>query len=136
MRQSVQPNPPRPAFGEAGHKQTLGKYGENLAAEYLEKHGYRIIDRNFKARYGELDIITTKDNQLIFVEVKTRIGKKFGTPEESVTKRKIQEVVATAAYYYLLHPSLPTSHRIDVIAIQLFPDKTIQDLRHIKNITQ
>jgi putative endonuclease len=121
---------------QSSHRPNLGKYGESLAAEYLEKHGYRIIEQNFKARYGEIDIISQKDRILVFIEVKTRIGKKYGLPEEAVTKRKIREVVITAEYYSLLHPNTPKSHRIDVIAIELFTDRTIKDLRHIENITQ
>jgi len=118
------------------HRQNLGNYGEILAAEYLTKRGYRLIDRNFKARYGEIDIIAITNDILVFVEVKTRIGNKYGTPEEAVTQRKIHEVIVTAQYFALLHPELPKSHRIDVIAIELFPDKTIKDLRHIENSTQ
>jgi len=126
MKQSISPS----------HKQNLGKYGEDIAADYLIGHGYHLIQRNFKARYGEIDIIAQKNSILVFIEVKTRIGKKYGTPEEAVTKRKIHEVTVTAEYFYLLNSNLPKAHRIDVIAIELFPDKTIQDLRHIKNITQ
>lgn len=121
---------------QENHRQTLGKLGETIASEYLVDHGYTLIERNFKARYGEIDLIVSKNNILVFVEVKTRIGKKYGIPEEAVTSRKIHEVLITSEYYALLHPELPTSHRIDVIAIELFPDKTIQDLRHIENITQ
>ena len=51
------------------HKQQLGKFGEDLAVSYLTSHGYRILQRNFKARYGELDIIAIHDNTLIFIEV-------------------------------------------------------------------
>jgi len=118
------------------HRQSLGKYGEDLAADYLQCHGYHLIQRNFKARYGEIDIIAKKNSILVFIEVKTRIGKKYGIPEEAVTRRKIHEVTVTAEYYYLLNPQFPKAHRIDVIAIELFPDKTIQDLRHIQNVTQ
>lgn len=118
------------------HKQSLGKYGEGIATQYLEQHGYQIIDRNFKARYGELDIIATKNTTLVFVEVKTRIGKKFGFPEEAITARKLHEIIMTSEYYNLLHPSLPKFYRIDVIALELFPDRTIKDLRHIENISQ
>ena len=118
------------------HRQSLGKYGEDLASDYLIGHGYSLIQRNFKARYGEIDIIAQKNSVLVFIEVKTRMGKKYGTPEEAVTKRKIHEVTMTSEYYYLLNPQLPKAHRIDVIAIELFPDKTIKDLRHIENITQ
>ena len=126
MKQSIHPN----------HKQSLGKYGEDLASDYLVRHGYHLIRRNFKARYGEIDIIAMKNSILVFIEVKTRIGKKYGIPEEAVTQRKIHEVTLTAEYYYLLNPQLPKAHRVDVIAIELFPDKTIKDLRHIENITQ
>jgi len=126
MKQSIHPN----------HKQSLGKYGEDLASDYLVRHGYHLIQRNFKARYGEIDIIAMKNSILVFIEVKTRIGKKYGIPEEAVTQRKIHEVTLTAEYYYLLNPQLPKAHRVDVIAIELFPDKTIKDLRHIENITQ
>jgi len=117
-------------------KKHLGNLGETIAADYLVKHGYHIIERNFKARYGEIDIIAQKQGILVFIEVKTRIGNTYGLPEEAVTKRKIREVTLTAQYYYLLNPQLPTSHRIDVIALELNPDKTIKDLRHIENITQ
>jgi putative endonuclease len=121
---------------QSPHRQSLGKYGEDLAADYLIGHGYHLIQRNFKARYGEIDIIAMKNPILVFIEVKTRMGKKYGTPEEAVTRRKIHEVTVTAEYYYLLHPGLPKAHRIDVIAIELFSDKSIKDLRHIENITQ
>jgi len=121
---------------QTSHRQSLGKYGESLAADYLERHGYHIILRNFKARYGEIDIIAQKGSILVFVEVKTRMGRKYGVPEEAVTPRKIHEVTLTAEYYYLLNPHLPKSHRIDVIAIELNPDKTIKDFHHIENITQ
>lgn len=117
------------------HKKRLGKIGEDFASEYLLRHHYTIIERNFQKRYGELDIIAVKDNTLIFVEVKTRIGRKFGLPEESVTPRKLREVTQTAAYYKLLHPELPESMQIDVIAIELDTDETLKAFRHIENVT-
>ncbi|MBI5614505.1 YraN family protein [Candidatus Gottesmanbacteria bacterium] len=113
----------------------LGKRGENIAATYLKNHGYRVIERNFKKRYGEIDCIALKDNILIFVEVKTRIGITFGRPEEAVTKRKLQEVIQTGQYYALLHPQLPTSQRVDVIAIILNEDERILSFEHIQNVT-
>ncbi|OGG30271.1 hypothetical protein A2973_03180 [Candidatus Gottesmanbacteria bacterium RIFCSPLOWO2_01_FULL_49_10] len=116
-------------------KKLLGKKGEDLACEFLTKHRYQIIARNFKARYGELDIIAVKDDTLVFVEVKTRIGRVFGLPEEAVTTRKLAEVKQTAAYYKLLHPELPESMQIDVIAIELDTDETLITFRHIPNVT-
>jgi putative endonuclease len=117
------------------HKQQLGKLGEDLAATHLRKHGYRIIERNFKARYGEIDIICTKDDTLIFVEVKTRIGHAFGTPEEAVTPWKLREVVKTAEYYHVLHPELSESMRIDVVGIELNENYTVRSFNHILNVT-
>lgn len=117
------------------HRQLLGNKGEDLAVSYLQKHGCRIIARNFKARYGELDIIAIHDNILVFVEVKTRIGHQYGRPEESVTPRKIREVVKTSQYYSMIHPELPQALRIDVIAIELDDNGCISTFQHIKNIT-
>lgn len=117
------------------HKQKLGKLGEDLAVSYLQKHGYRVIDRNFKARYGELDIICVKDNVLIFVEVKTRIGRAYGEPEESVTPWKLREVVKTSQYYVVTHQGLPEAERIDVIGIELDEGDKVVSFRHIKSVT-
>ncbi|MEK7543534.1 MAG: YraN family protein [Patescibacteria group bacterium] len=133
MRQLFRFDPPTP--NKNFHKKRLGKIGEDLASEYLLKHQYTLIERNFQKRYGELDIIATKGNTLIFVEVKTRIGRYFGLPEESVTHRKLREVIQTAAYYKLLHPELPESMQIDVIAIELETDETMKAFRHIENVT-
>lgn len=117
------------------HSQSLGKLGEETATTYLVKQGYRIIQRNFKARYGELDIICVKDDTLVVVEVKTRIGEEFGKPEESVTPWKLREVVKTAQYYKLLHEELPESMRIDVIGIQFDDTEAPIYFNHIQNVT-
>jgi len=116
-------------------KHNLGYYGETLATSYLETHGYTIIIRNFKARYGEIDIIAKKDGILVFVEVKTRIGEKFGKPEEAVSPRKLHEVVITSAYYAMLHDLSNASMRVDLIAIALYEDRTVKYLKHLENIT-
>lgn len=124
-----------PPHRKSTRNKRLGKIGEDLACSYLSKHNYRVIERNFQKRYGELDIIALKDNILVFVEVKTRIGRLFGLPEEAVTARKIAEIKQTAYYYKLLHPDLPERMRIDVIAIELESDETLKAFRHIPNIT-
>ncbi len=126
----------RQLLGKPFAKIALGKKGEDLAANYLTKHGYRIVDRNFKGRYGELDIIALEGTVLVFVEVKTRIGRSFGTPEEAVTPWKLAEVVKTAQYYKLLHPELPESLRVDVIGIELDSSEDLIYFNHIQNVTQ
>lgn len=117
------------------YRRRLGKVGEDFAAEYLTKHGYHLVERNFKGRYGELDIIAVANETLVFIEVKTRVGREFGLPEEAVTPKKLHEVVSTAQYYKLLHPELPEVLRIDVIGIELHPDESLKYFNHIKNVT-
>lgn len=117
------------------HKQSLGKTGERLAEAYLVQKGYRILERNFKKRYGELDIVALHDKTLVFVEVKTRIGKEFGLPEESVTPWKLREVKRTSLFYKSIHPELPDALRIDVIGIELDIDESLKYFNHIQNVT-
>lgn len=117
------------------HRQLLGKLGEDTAASYLTRQGYRIIQKNFKARYGEIDIICVKDDTLVFVEVKTRIGEEFGKPEEAVTPRKLREVVKTAHFFKLIHDELPESMRIDVIGIEFDDSDTPSYFNHIESVT-
>ncbi len=96
---------------------TFGKKGEDIAVEMLVKNGYKVIDRNFSSRFGEIDIIAIEGQTLVFVEVKTRQSIKFGLPQEAVTPQKIYKIKKTAEYYSLIHPDLPKKLRIDVVAI-------------------
>ena len=114
--------------------QQTGRVGEDIAAKYLTAHGYRVIARNFKARYGELDIVAIKDKILVFVEVKTRLDSTYGTPEEAVTPRKLREIIKTSQYFKMKHPALPEAMRVDVIAIQLASSGGFS-VRHIENVT-
>jgi len=66
-------------------KKELGDRGEDIAAKYLQQQGYRIVQRNYRSRYGEVDIICAQQGILVFVEVKTRTSNAFGFPEESIT---------------------------------------------------
>lgn len=113
----------------------LGYYGESLAADYLESQGYKILERNFKARYTEIDIIAKDKDFLTFVEVKTRFSEKYGPPEEAITAWKLKTLERAAQYYKLLHPELPEALRIDVVAIELNPDRSVKRLGLIKNAT-
>jgi putative endonuclease len=117
------------------HKQHLGQFGESLAASYLQKNGYRIIERNFRARYGEIDIIATKNGMLVFVEVKTRINTQFGTPEEAVTPRKLAEIIKTSEYYLLQKGGFAGPQRIDVIALLLSPAYSVISVNHLESVT-
>lgn len=98
-------------------KNNFGSSSENLASNLLVQNGYKVIDRNFHSRFGEIDIIAEKDGYLIFVEVKARHSLKFGMPEEAVTTSKLFKIKKTGEYYSLLHPNLPKKLRIDVVAL-------------------
>jgi putative endonuclease len=117
-------------------KLDLGQYGEKLASDYLKKKGYKILERNFRARYSEIDIVALEGETLVFVEVKTRLGEKYGSPEEAVTSWKLKALVRAAQYYKLLHPNTPEALRIDIVGVELNPDRRLKKINLIKNATR
>lgn len=110
-----------------------GNLGERIASEFLKKKGYKILGRNFRSKFGEIDIIAQEGGVLVFVEVKTRWSKKFGAPEEAVTPWKLRSIIKAGEYYKLLHPNTPTLLRIDVVALEMEESKG--SARIIKNVT-
>ncbi len=103
-------------------RQEMGKFGEELAAKYLVSRGYRILLRNYRLRTGEIDIICTQNDTIVFVEVKARRSCRFGTPEEAVTKKKMEHIRQTAFAYLAEQNIRYKSMRFDVIAIWLQED--------------
>lgn len=99
-------------------KRKLGLEGENIAARYLQSKGYRILERNYYTRYGELDIICEKEKKLVFVEVKTRRSTIFGFPEEAITRAKMNHM-RKAAVIYLNGLDSYKEIRFDVVTILL-----------------
>ena len=114
--------------------------GEDKACRYLQKNGYKIIERNFRKGYGEIDIIAidssdSKEKILVFVEVKTRTSNSFGSPLEAITYWKLKTLIKTAQFYKMTHPKLPDGLRIDAISVVLSDQKLVENLEHIKNIS-
>jgi putative endonuclease len=109
--------------------------GEDYAAEYLKKKGYKIIERNFRKKYEEIDIIATYNKTLVFIEVKTRSSLAFGTPFESIAFRKLRHLVKSAQAYKASHPKLPDDLRIDAVGILMSSEGRIVDIQHLENIT-
>lgn len=109
--------------------------GEDIAAKFLKEKGYKIIERNFRKGYGEIDIIAIHKNILVFIEVKTRTSNKFGTPFEAITYFKLKTLVKTAEFYKVLNPKLPESMRIDAVSILLDNFGNVSNIEHIENIT-
>jgi len=102
-------------------RQNLGQSGEDIAADFLSKKGYAILLRNYRCRYGEIDIIARKDEVLVFIEVKTRTDETFGSPAAAVTFRKQRQISKTAQYYLAERNLFDASARFDVVSIILNP---------------
>ena len=100
-------------------RRQLGHWGEERAAELLQSQGYRITQRNWRCTAGELDLIAWDGDCLVFVEVRTRRGRSYGTPEESVTPAKQAKLIELAQTYLQGHPDLECDWRIDVVAVEL-----------------
>lgn len=97
--------------------------GENIACDYLEKLGFKILERNYRKTYGEIDIIAIEKDELCFVEVKTRTSNQFGSPLEAINYFKLKSLIKTAQYYKMTHKNLPESLRIDAVSVILNGDK-------------
>jgi putative endonuclease len=96
-----------------------GRYGEELAARYLVRRGYRIVVQNYRVPCGEVDIIAQDGEVLVFVEVKTRTGQGFGAPAEAVTYRKRQQISKAALTYLGQQRLLDRPARFDVVSVLL-----------------
>jgi putative endonuclease len=99
-------------------KDAVGRYGENVAAIYLARAGWEVLDRNWRGPAGELDIVAMHGTELVVVEVKTRTGDGFGHPAEAVTALKLARLRRLAAQWLQSHDLRPTGVRIDVIAVR------------------
>jgi putative endonuclease len=119
-------------------RQRLGKLGEDVAARYLERRGWTILGRNVRTRAGEIDVLASDGETLVFLEVRTRSGRDFGTPEESITPAKRDRLERCALTYLAAHaePNEPDlDWRIDLIAIELSRGR-ISHLEHYEHVLQ
>lgn len=119
----------------SGYKKTFGDIGEYLAADYLKKKKYKILQRNFTAGKGEIDIIAAKKGVTVFVEVKTRSDSEYGTPAEAVTYKKQQKLIETATRY-ILEKNPDTGFRFDVIEVYgsfVSGEFSLEKIEHIEN---
>ena len=111
----------------------VGKIGEEIAKKFLEKQGYKIIEQNYKTKYAEIDLVVQNKKCLVFVEVRTKVGENFGTPEETINKKKMRKLLGNATAYASIK-KWNGSSRIDAICIVLKPDYSIERLNHYENI--
>lgn len=126
------------------HQQHIGRWGETIAAHFLEQNGYGILDRNARTPHGEIDLVASQargraeERIIVFVEVKTRTTANFGLPEEAVDTQKLQHLFFSAENYIHNHPDLEgLEWRIDAIAIQGRPGAKVEDvhIEHFENIS-
>ena len=116
----------------AGTRRALGEFGERLAVQHLEAKGYQIVERNYRRREGEIDIIARLGDLLAFVEVRCRRGSAMGTAIESLSRTKQRRLVALAEAYGQDRDGLPERRRVDVIGIDLAPDGKLLSVSHIE----
>ena len=116
-------------------KQNTGKLGEDIAVKYLENHGYKILKRNYRKPWGEIDIVAQKSQELVFVEVKTQKQGFEWRPEENVTWHKKHQLSRIINTYIKEHKiSENQDWRIDVLAIELDFYSQNANIEHIQNI--
>jgi putative endonuclease len=116
-----------------GNRQELGRDGEDAAAEYLTRHGMQVVARNWRCRYGEIDIIARDGAVLVFCEVKTRRGTAFGVPLEAITATKLSRIRRLAALWLEEAGGHRGPVRIDAVGVLCRPDgqRAIEHLRGV-----
>ena len=117
-----------------GYKQNIGKLGEDIAVKYLVKHGYRIVERNYRKPWGEIDIIAKKKGILTFVEVKTQKSGFEWRPEENVNWHKKQQLRRIINTYLKESQMYGVEWQVDVLAIELDFQTKNASVEHIPNI--
>lgn len=112
------------------HSSALGRRGEDLAVAWLERAGYVILERNWRRRCGELDIIAEREGLVVGVEVKTRASDAMGTPEEAVTLAKQRKLLLTMQTYLMEAGEEQRPFQLDVIAVRLASSGAHLETRH------
>ena len=114
-----------------------GKRGEEIARVFLEKKGYELVEMNYQNRMGEIDLIMIDGDSLVFVEVKLKVGDRFGSPEEMINKNKLWKIRRMAEAYLMFDLKIAKKYekyRIDAVCIVLGEDKEVEKIRHYENI--
>lgn len=119
-------------FRRLNLKDVKGKEGEKIAEEFLKKKGYSLLERNFRVKGGEIDLLMKSGSKIVAVEVKLRTTKKFGEPYESVTNRKLKRIKLALIIYLRKRNYSLSNAQIDVLSI--FKDKNKTEIRHFENV--
>ncbi|MBA7631912.1 hypothetical protein ES703_39449 [subsurface metagenome] len=114
-------------------RRDTGILGERLAKDFVKKRGYRILETNYRCPEGEIDIVAKDKDCLVFIEVRSKTSREFGSPEESITPVKRERMRVTAAHYRQSHNDLPLLWRIDVVAVELDQKGKLSRIELIEN---
>jgi putative endonuclease len=114
--------------------QNVGRRGERLAEEHLLAQGARLLERNYRVEYGEIDLLLEHDGDLVAVEVKTRDVGDLEAPEEAVSWRQLRRIVRALETYAMDNDLLEGTWRIDVVLIVIEPDESVLRLDHLRSV--
>ncbi len=114
-------------------KDVLGRRGEQLAAEYLQQAGFRVLDRNYRCADGEIDIVAAEHRVLVACEVKTRSSLRFGTPIEAIDARKLRRLRRLAVRWVLTHGVIFDELRVDVVGVLKSADGQFS-IEHVRGV--
>ncbi|MBM3943462.1 MAG: YraN family protein [SAR202 cluster bacterium] len=109
----------------------LGDYGEGLARQYLEAQGCQFLAAKYRCRWGEADLVMRQGEVIVFVEVRTRRGATFGSPEESLTPAKARRLKATGQHYLEQQGLSGAAWRIDLVAVEIPASGGQPEIRHL-----
>ncbi len=118
---------------DKSHNLIVGSLGEDVARRYLKRKGYRIVEQNYRTRYAEIDLIVQKKKLLVFVEVRAKIGERFGTPEDTLDRRKINKFRRNCLAY-ISQKGWRKDYRMDAICIVLKENKDLERVSHYQDI--
>jgi putative endonuclease len=117
-------------------RRETGALGEKVAGAFLENNGYEIIARNYRCTEGEVDIIANCGDTLVFIEVRTKRNRQYGSPEESITPVKKERLRALAERYIQEHEIVAVNWRIDVVAVEMEGSGRVKRIEIIENAVE
>ena len=117
-------------------RQQLGRRGEEIARRRVEELGYEVLETNYRAKSGEIDLVAEHGGTLVFVEVRTRRGRAIGSPEESITARKRSHMIDSAQEYLQANDAEDKEWRIDLVAIEMSWDGRLDRVHVLENAVE
>lgn len=109
----------------------IGNYGEDISYDFLKKQGYFVLSRNFRTKYGEIDIICKKNDLIIFIEIKSRYNYNHGSPIEAITYSKQMQIIKLCKFYIYTNNLIKYNVRFDVIEVFFNMDNNLHSINHI-----